>query len=615
MNTKRQQGNESLTILYERLSQDDERAGESNSITHQKQILEEYADKHGFRNVIHITDDGYTGTRFDRPGFLEAMELVEAGRVGNWLVKDLSRFGRDHLRVGLYTERLRECGVRFIAIGDNVDTSLGEDDFVPFRNIINEWAARDSSRKVKAVMRNKGESGKRLTTVPIYGYDYDPDDKTRWVINSEAASVIRRIFQMTIEGMGPHEIAKALSADKIERPSYYMNRCGIVPYRYPMDKPYTWNGATVSSIISKPEYMGHTVNFRSYKASYKDKHTQKTPEDQWLIFPDTHEAIIDSETWETAQKCRKTVKRTDSLGEANPLTGKIFCADCGARMYNHRQPESKPHYTNPNTGKTYMRAPSDIYACSTHSLGNRKFEKACSLHHIRTAAVRELVLDRIRRVAEYVRGSEEEFINRVREASTVRRDEAAKSHRKNIAKNDRRIAELDVLFRKTYEDNATGKLSDERFMQLSGSYEREQADLKAQNAVMQAELDAFNADGIKADRFIELVRKYREFPELTAPMINEFVDKILVFEADKSSGKRVQRVDIYLSFIGDFPLDEAERDPAEIEEEAKLDAKRAKRREYEDRYRAKRKVKDRVLVSTASWGAAEEGRQPQAATA
>jgi len=599
MNTKRQQDNDNLTILYERLSQDDERAGESNSITNQKRILEEYASRQGFRNILHVTDDGYSGTRFDRPGFLQAMELVEAGRVENWVVKDLSRYGRDHLRVGLYTERLRECGVRFIAIQDNVDSSLGEDDFTPFRNIINEWAARDSSRKVKAVMKNKGMSGKRLTTVPIYGYTYDADDKAKWVKDPEAAAVVLRIYQMTIEGMGPHEIAKALTADKVERPSYYMNRRGIVPYKYPMDEPYTWNGSTVSSIISKLEYTGATVNFRSQKASYKDKHSTPNPQEDWVIFPDTHEHIIDTEMWENAQRLRKTVKRTDSLGEANPMTGKIFCADCGARMYNHRQPESKPHYTNPNTGKTYMRAPSDVYACSTHSRGNRKFEKACSLHHIRTAVVRELVLDRIRCIGDYVRGSEEDFTRRVREASTVQRDEAAKSHKKRIAKNEKRITELDMLFRKTYEDNATNKLSDERFTQLSGSYEREQADLKEQNAVLQTELDAFNADSVKADRFIELVKKYSEFPELSSPMINEFVDKILVYEGDKSSGKRVQRVDIYLNFIGNFALPITKHEPVIDEEEQRLDALRAKRREYNRRYQAKRKVKNRVLQPVA----------------
>lgn len=611
MNTKRQQDTSKLTILYERLSQDDERAGESNSITNQKRILSEYAEKHGFRNIVHMVDDGVSGTRFDRPSFTKMMDEVAAGNVGAVIVKDLSRFGRDHLRVGLYTESLREHGVRFIAVQDNVDTANGEDDFTPFRNIINEWAARDSSRKVKAVMKNKGMSGKRLTTVPIYGYTYDPDDKTKWIVDPEAAAVVRRIYQLTIGGMGPHEIAKALSVDKVERPSYYMNRRGIVPYKYPMDTPYVWNGSTVSSIISKPEYTGATVNFRSYKASYKDTHTKKAPKDDWVVFPDTHEAVIDSETWETAQRLRKTVKRTDSLGEANPLTGKLFCADCGARMYNHRKPYETPHYYP--DGRVYTRCPSDIYACSTHSRGNRKFEKACSLHHIRTAVVRELVLDTLRRVNTYVRGNEDEFVRKVRETSVIQQDETVKAHRKRIIKNEKRIAELDVLFRKTYEDNATRKLSDERFAQLSGAYESEQAELKAQNAMLQAEVDSFDADSVKADRFIELLEKYTDFTELTAPMINELVDRIVVHEADKSSGKRIQRVDIHLSFIGAFDIPVPEPTAEELEAERKLDELRAKRREYNRRYHAKKNGEPVIPRLGDPQPAGEQEQQPKTA--
>jgi hypothetical protein len=342
----------------------------------------------------------------------------------------------------------------------------------------------------------------------------------------------------------------------VERPSYYMNRRGIVPYKKPMDKPHLWNGATVSSIISRQEYTGATVNFRSYKASYRDKHPKKAPKEDWVIFPGTHDYIIDLETWETAQRVRKTVKRTDSLGEANPLTGKMLCADCKERMYNHRQPEARPHYTNPNTGKTYMRAPSDVYSCSTNSLGSRRFEKACSLHHIRTAVVQELVLDTIRRVSGYVRGNEDEFSRRVREESVIQQDEAARSHRKRIAKNERRISELDMLFRKTYEDNATGKLSDERFKQLTDAYELEQAELKQQNSGLQAEVDSFDADSARADR---------------------------------SSGKREQQVDIYLNFIGAFkvPVAAAEITAEEITAEQELDALRAKWREYNRSGRSK----------------------------
>jgi len=603
MNTNRQNTSK-LTILYERLSVEDEhRSGDSNSIAHQKSMLEDYAKRQGFGNIIHITDDGHSGTRFDRPGFNKMMDEVATGNVGIVIVKDLSRFGRDHLRVGLYTESLRECGVRFIAVQDNVDTANGEDDFTPFRNIINEWAARDSSRKVKAVMRNKGMSGKRLTTAPIYGYNYHPQDKTQWVVDSEAAEIVRRIFRMTIAGVGPHEIARALNNDKIERPSVYLNQRGIVPYKHKSDNPYAWNSGTVGSIISKLEYIGSTVNFRYRKDSYKDRYSKLAPKEEWAIFNDTHEGIIDSDTWETAQKCRKTIKRTDSLGEANPLTGKMFCADCGARMYNHRKPYSTPHYTNPNTGKTYMRSPSDVYSCATHDNAKAKFVKSCTLHHISTKAVRELLLDTIRRVSVYVRENEEEFVQRLREASAIQQDKAAKAHKKQIAKNTRRIDDLDLLFRKTYEDNATGKLSDERFQQLSDGYEVEQRELKQRNAELQAEVDGYEADSVKAENFIILVKRYTDFPELNASIINEFVDRIVVHEADRSSGKRIQRVDIYFNFIGafDIPVEESIPTAEELEAERKQDALRAKRRQYNRRHIAKvnRRVENGVLLKDA----------------
>jgi len=563
-------------------------------------MLEDYANRQGFSNIVHMTDDGHSGTRFDRPGFNEMMDEVAAGNVAIVIVKDLSRFGRDHLRVGLYTESLREHGVRFIAVQDNVDTVNGEDDFTPFRNIINEWAARDSSRKVKAVMKNKGMSGKRLTTSPIYGYDYHPEDRSQWIVDPEAAEVVRRIYKMTIDGIGPHEIARALSEDKVERPSYYLNAKGIVPYKHSLDRPYAWNCTTVGGITSKPEYYGATVNFRTRKNSYKDKQAKKLPKDEWVIFPNTHEGIVDYETWETAQKCRKTIKRTNSLGEANPLTGKMFCADCGARMYNHRKPYSTPHYTNPNTGKTYMRSPSDVYSCGTHDNAKQKFTKSCTLHHISTKVVRELLLDTIRRVSIYVRNNEEEFARKLREASAIQQDKAARAHKKQISKNAKRIEELDLLYRKTYEDNAVGKLPDERFLQLSSGYEAEQQELKQRNADLQTELDSYEADSVKADNFIALVKRYTSFTELTPSIINEFVDRIIVHEADRTSGKRVQRVDIYLSFIGafDIPVEAPIPTVEELDAEHKQDALRAKRREYNRRYieKVKRRVENGVLL-------------------
>lgn len=327
-----------ITVLYERLSRDDELQGDSNSIVNQKKYLEDYAKQQGFANVCHFTDDGVSGTRFDRPGFNRMMDEVSCGNVDVVVVKDMSRFGRDYLRVGLYMETLREYGVRLIAINDAVDSAKGDDDFVPFRNIMNQWYARDSSRKVTAQLRARGMEGKHTTNHPIYGYRKSSQDKNQWIIDDEAANVVRRIYALTIDGKGPYEIARMLESDKVECPSYYLSTRGIGTHqsRYNAAEPYLWRGTTIRYMLAKPEYAGHTVNFRSYKESYRDKRAKHNPKENWVIFENTQEPIIDQHTWETAQKCRKTVRRTDTWGEANPLTGLLFCADCGSKLYNHR---------------------------------------------------------------------------------------------------------------------------------------------------------------------------------------------------------------------------------------------------------------------------------------
>ena len=446
-----------ITALYERLSSEDGdlQQAESGSIQNQKKILEDYATKNGFKNIVHFTDDGFSGTTFDRPGMIEMLREVEAGKVGTIILKDMSRAGRDYLRVGMFMETLREKNVRLIALGDGVDSLHGYDDFIPFRNIINEWHARDTSRKITAVMKAKGLEGKRLTSHPIYGYMCDPDNKENWIIDEEVAPIVKRIFRQTIEGNGPQAIAKMLTEEKVERPSYYQSTRGVGCNinQYDKARPYTWSGTTVASILSKHEYMGHTVNFRFYKQSYKDKNCAKNPVENWKIFENTHPAIVDPETWETAQSCRKTRKRTDNLGEANPLTGKVLCADCGRRMYNHRNPRSKPHRRNPNTGKVYMRAPTDVYGCSTHSNAKAKFEKGCTLHNIRTAVIRELVLETIKAASQFVKTNEAEFVKQIREASEVRQEQTAKTYKKRMAKEQKRIAELDTIIRRLYEES------------------------------------------------------------------------------------------------------------------------------------------------------------------
>lgn len=592
MNVKQQDTN--ITALYERLSRDDELQGESNSIRNQKTMLEEYASKNGFGSIRHFTDDGWSGGNFDRPDWKKLIAEIEAGNVATVICKDMSRIGRDYLQVGFYTEVMfREKGVRFIAIANSID-SVNKDsgEFAPFLNIMSEWYLRDTSRKVKASHKARGTAGKRLTFAPIYGYRQNPQDKSEWLIDPEAAEVVRRIFKLTIEGKGPVQIARILSEDKVERPSHHMTTRGYAKRGYhDMTHPYAWSGNTVGHILSKPEYMGHTVNFRTYKDSYKDKQTKFASPEDWVIFEDTHPAIIDRETWETAQRCRKTVRRTDSLGEANPLTGLVFCADCGGKMYNHRIPH-RTEYTHPN-GKVYSRPPKDDYSCSTYSLTNRKYVRQCSQHYIRTAVLRELALDAIRTVSGFVKQNEAEFVRQVREASTVRQEETAKAHRRRISKEQRRVDELNSIIKKLYEDTANGKLTDKRFELLCAEYEREQAELEQSIEALQAELDNFHADGERADKFIAIVKKYTDFTELTSSMITEFIEKIVVHEADKSSGEREQQVDIYLNFIGKFEVPAQEATAEELAEEEARREKRERHREAQRRYYQKQREQDK----------------------
>ena len=580
---------EKITALYERLSSEDDLQGESNSIVNQKKLLEDYARKNGFKNTRHFTDDGVSGTRFDRQGLNEMLEEIEAGNVEAVIIKDMSRAGRDYLRVGLFMETLRERGVRLIAVNDGVDSLHGYDDFIPFRNIINEWYARDTSRKITAHYRAKGNEGKRLTTSPIFGYAYD-ENRENWIIDEGSAQVVRRIFSLTIEGNGPVTIARILTEENTIRPGYYAaqqnNGKGNAACCDENEK-YTWTGTTVGHIISKPEYKGATVNFRYSKKSYKDKGHRPNPQDKMLIFENTHPEIVDPETWETAQHCRKTVKRTDRKGAANPLTGKLFCADCGAKLFNHRKTGGKPHFHNPNTGKTYLRSPSDFYVCSSNTNAQHRFKKECTAHQIKTSAVRQIILETIKAAQVLVESDEAGFIKQIREASEVQQEETAKTYKKNLAKSEKRIAELNNLFRKIYEDNVSGKLNDKRFEQLSAEYEAEQGELEKSITEIGTALDSFNADSTRADKFIELAKRYTDFSELTTPMINEFIEKIVVYEADKTGGERIQDVDVYLNFIGKF-----EAPPQELtEEEEKEILKIKKRRESQHRYRERQKQK------------------------
>jgi Site-specific recombinases, DNA invertase Pin homologs len=583
------QSDTKITALYERLSRDDEQQGDSNSIKHQKSMLEDYAAKNGFNNVVHFTDDGWSGTVWNRPGWQELIARVDTNEVSTIIIKDSSRMGRDYLRVGLYREMFREKNIRLISVNDGIDTAKGEDDFTPFREIMSEWYARDTSRKIKSVAKAKGNSGKRLTNAPIYGYRLDPNDKSIWIIDEEAAEIVRRIYRMTVEGSGPHMIAKALAADKIERSSYYMTTRGIVNYsRYITEEnKYAWNTKTIVDMIAKPEYIGHTVNFRTSTESYKDKRRTKIEPADWKIFEHTHPAIIDEETWQLAQKCRETKRRQNRMGETNPLTGLLYCADCGAKMYNHREPKSDKMVYHKNIGKYYPRYGHDTYRCSNY-FDLKPTKSFCTQHYIRTAAVRELLLDTIKNVSGYVRKNESEFMRQIHETSEIKQTATAKANRKQLAKNEKRIAELDGIISKLFEQNAIGVIPDKRFETLLVGYEHEQSELAAQNIELTEKLESFDNDSIRADKFIEIVKKYTDFTELTTPMIHEFVEKIVVHEGDKSSGERVQKVDIYLNFIGQFDAPIPEPTADEIAEMEKLKRRRQRKRESNHRHIEKR---------------------------
>ena len=571
-----------ITALYERLSRDDELQGESNSITNQKHFLEDYARKNGFVNIRHFTDDGVSGTTFDREGFQSMIAEVEAGNVAVIIVKDMSRFGRDYLKVGFYTEVMfKEKGVRFIAINNGIDSSNQQDsDFTPFLNIMNEWYARDSSRKIQAIFKARMQEGKRVSPSVPYGYRRDPDDKQHLIIDPEPAAVVRRIFKLVLEGNGVNRIADILYADKILIPSAYAEKY------YPENQhsksfhdPIRWTNQTIIHILEKREYMGHTVLGKTISESYKTKKRRKATEDELMIFENTHEAIIDEETWNNVQRLIETKRRPKKNG-APPcrLSGLLYCADCGSKL-SHRY-NSRNKYDADNS-----------YGCSSY----RQYTRNCTMHYIRVSVVEKLILETIREVSAYALSNEKEFVKKVREASDVQQEATMKEYRRRLGKAKRRHEELDDLVKKLYESFATGKIPEKHFDRLLSGYDAEQTALEAEMQELQTGLDRYGADSVRADRFLELVRRYTDFSELTTPMLNEFIEKVVVHEADKSTGDRVQKVDIYLNFIGAFTVPKMEAAltaEQEAREQRKLQARNREREQNRlrmQRYRARQK--------------------------
>ena len=556
--------NEKITPLYERLSRDDELQGESNSISNQKQMLEDFARRNGLPNPTHFTDDGISGTRFDRPGFLAMMEEVEAGRVEAIVIKDMSRLGRDYLKVGQVMEVLRQRGVRLIAINDGVDSLKGDDDFTPFRNIMNEFYARDTSRKIRSVFKSKGMSGKHLTGTVIYGYLWD-EKREHWLVDEEAAEVVRRIFSLTLEGYGPYQIACKLSADRIEIPVVHLARFNEgVNRSKPVKDPYGWGSSTIVNILKKREYLGHTINFKTRK-HFKDKKSHYVSEDEWTIFENTHEAIIDQQTFDLVQKIRSNVRRyPNGWGEAAPLTGLLYCADCGGKMYVHRTNNGKriSQYTCSN----YTKVP-----CGTLCL---------TQHRINESAVLTLVSDTLRAIAEYSRNDRTEFIHTVQETQVAQQSADISKKRRRLATAQKRAGELEKLICKIYEDNALGKLPDTRYKALDAQYAKEQDTLEIEIAELEKAVTGYEQSQKSAEKFIALIDKYENFDTLTNTMLNEFVEKILVHERSrKGSQDTTQEIEIYFNFLGRYIPPSLQPVPLTTEEQEEL----RKKEERKDR--------------------------------
>ncbi|GHU87287.1 recombinase [Clostridia bacterium] len=559
--------NKKITILYERISRDDG-DGESNSITTQRTMLESYAGEHGYTPFVNISDDGFSGKDFERPGWQELMNYVDAGKVSTILLKSMDRMGRNYLQVGMYRELFRERGIRLIAINDNYDSVSGEgDEFMPFKDIMSEWYVRDTSRKIKSAFRTRGMAGKHTSSCPPYGYLKSSGDKNQWIVDTDVSDIVKRIFAMTIEGYGPYQIACILQNEKVLIPGAYLATKGAGLHQHKVfDNPYKWGSSTICSILKKKEYLGHTVNFKSTKNSYKDKKNHYVPESEWVIFPDTHEPIIDQQTYDTVQRLRENVKRRpDGWGYTHPLTGILRCADCGAKLYVQRinNGKAKPYYTCYN----YRRVPVSVN-CPTP-------------HRVDADTVMELLRSTLSKIVKFAISDREAFAKLVREKLSAQFSDDVKKQKKRLSQIKKRAADLEALLRKIYEDNALGKLPDKRYGEMSAAYEKEQSDAEREAAELQSAVDEYIDGSERADRFINLIERYENFDELSVTALNELVEKIVVHERDrKSSAQTTQQIDIYLTFIGNFELPKSEVDTAET---AAQEAARLKKEATKDR--------------------------------
>ena len=526
-----------VTALYARLSKDDDLVGDSNSIVHQKEILAKYAKEHGFTNIEFYVDDGFSGTNFNRPDFQRMMADAEEGKISTVIVKDMSRFGRDYIMVGYYTEiYFSNLDIRFIAINDNVDSNIQtENDLTPFKNVFNEWYARDTSKKIRAVFKAKGNSGKHLTTNPPFGYIKDPDDKDKWIIDEEAATTVRRIFQMYVDGYRISEIGHKLTEEKVETPMlYYMNR-GIKTNAR-SEYPEIWDSMSIKYILSQTAYAGHTVNFQTTVKSYKTKKQIRLPKEDWIIYRNTQEPIIDEKTFETVQQMRKVKRARTKYNEPNMFSGLLYCADCGNHLTIQRVARNRKM---------------DNFSCATY---RKKKKGLCSCHRILVSDLETIVKKDLQKVCEYVFLHEKEFTDEYLSGSkkeTVKFQSKTKADLKRLSE---RQEEIGKIIRKLYEDNVCGRITDERFDFLAKSYEDEGNDLKTNIQELKNALASSVQDEEKLSKFLKVVKSYTEIEELTPEILNSFIEKIYIGETEKYNGRKMQEVEIIYKFVGAINL-------------------------------------------------------------
>lgn len=525
-----------ITALYCRLSQDDGNVGDSDSIINQKKILAEYAERNGYTPYQFYIDDGFSGTNFERPQFKQMIEDAQKGTVKRIICKDLSRFGRDYIKVGLYTEFIfPDKDIHFIAVNDDVDSNVQKDnDLAPFKNLFNEWYARDTSKKIKAVKKAKGLAGEHMSCVAPYGYRKNPDNPKEWLIDEESAEVVREIFRLCVDGYGPRRIANILTERKILIPSAYALEKGYAVRNNIPKNPCQWSSTVVVDVLERMDYLGHTVNFKTHRKSYKQKKKIENDKSEWKIFENTHEPIIDKSTFDIVQKIRANRKRPTKMGEMPMFSGILYCADCGKKLSFHRRandPDPKHNFVCSN------------YRSDTHN---------CSMHYIRNVVVEQLVLENLREVVSYVKAYEDEFVQMVMDADIKQKSKELAKKKRVLSDKEKRYTQLDGLFQRIYEDNVSGKLSDERFVKLSQGYEAEQKDLQSEIEALRMELSQEKQQSVNVKSFLSTVKKYTEIPELTSEIVHEFIDRIIVHEADKSSGKRIQEIEIIYNHIGVF---------------------------------------------------------------